>query len=87
MSRITTSLPIIAMSRHESTLNAMALYRGVKPIFFDSSNSEPGQLKHDVVACLKEKGLVESGDSIILTYGDEMEKVGATNTLKVVDVE
>jgi pyruvate kinase len=30
---------------------------------------------------------VKSGDSIILTYGDEMEKVGATNTLKIVEVE
>ena len=87
MSRITTSLPIIAMSRHESTLNTMALCRGVKPVFFDSSNSEPGRLKYDVIASLKEKGLVKSGDSIILTYGDEMEKVGATNTLKIVDVE
>ena len=87
MSRITTSLPIIAMSRHESTLNTMALCRGVKPVFFDSSNSEPGKLKYDVIASLKEKGLVKSGDSIILTYGDEMEKVGATNTLKIVEVE
>jgi len=87
MSRITTSLPIIAMSRHEDTLNSMALYRGVKPVYFDSSDSEPGKLKYDVIAALKEKGLVKSGDSIILTYGDEMEKVGATNTLKIVDVE
>ena len=44
-------------------------------------------MKYDVIAALKEKGLVKSGDSIILTYGDEMEKVGATNTLKIVDVE
>jgi len=44
-------------------------------------------LKYDVIASLKEKGLVKSGDSIILTYGDEMEKVGATNTLKIVEVE
>ena len=27
------------------------------------------------------------GDQFILTYGDEMEKVGATNTLKIVEVE
>ena len=87
MSRITTSLPIIAMSRHEGTLNTMALFRGVKPVYFDSSKSEPGQLKYDVVAALKAKGLVQSGDNIILTYGDEMEKIGATNTLKIVEVE
>ena len=68
-------------------LFAFFTFRGVKPVFFDSSKSEPGKLKYDVIASLKEKGLVKSGDSIILTYGDEMEKVGATNTLKIVEVE
>jgi pyruvate kinase len=87
MTRMTTTLPIIAMSRHESTLNKMALFRGVKPVYFDSSQSEPGQLKHDVVAVLKERNLVKTGDEIILTYGDQMETVGATNTLKIVKVD
>ncbi len=87
MSRITTSLPIIALSRHEHTLNSMALFRGVKPVYFDSRNSEPGQLKHDVMNALKAHGLVKSGDSVIMTYGDEMEKVGATNALKIVNVD
>lgn len=87
MSRITTSLPIYALSRHETTLNAMALYRGVKPVFFDSSNSEPGQLKQDVIDVLKEKGLVSSGDQFIMTYGDQMETVGSTNACKIVTVD
>ncbi|QJR82430.1 pyruvate kinase [Alteromonas pelagimontana] len=87
MSRMTTGLPILAMSRHFETLNTMALFRGVQPIFFDSRNSEPGQLKHDVMTVLKEHGLVKSGDSVIMTYGDEMEKIGATNALKIVQVD
>jgi pyruvate kinase len=84
MSRITTSLPIYALSRHESTLNVMSLYRGVKPVYFDSRGSEPGQLKQDVVNLLMEKGILDSGDQFILTYGDEMETVGATNCSKIV---
>lgn len=84
MSRITTSLPIYALSRHESTLNVMSLYRGVKPVYFDSRGSEPGQLKQDVVNLLLEKGILESGDQFIMTYGDEMETVGATNCSKIV---
>lgn len=86
MSRITTSLPIYALSRHEATLNTMALFRGVKPVFFDSRGSEPGQLKQDVIAVLKNKRIVESGDVFVMTYGDEMEKVGATNACKIVTV-
>jgi pyruvate kinase len=84
MSRITTSLPIYALSRHESTLNVMSLYRGVKPVYFDSRGSEPGQLKQDVINLLLEKGILESGDQFIMTYGDEMETVGATNCSKIV---
>ena len=86
MSRITTSLPIIALSRHTSSLNTMALYRGVRPIFFDSRDSAPGQLKQDVIDVLKSKGLVKTGDQFIMTYGDEMETVGATNACKIVTV-
>jgi pyruvate kinase len=84
MSRITTSLPIYALSRHESTLNIMALYRGVKPVFFDSRGSDPGQLKNDVVTIMLDLGLIEKGDQFIMTYGDAMETVGGTNACKIV---
>lgn len=87
MSRITTTLPIVALSRHEETLNAMALYRGVKPVYFDSRNSAPGELRKDVVALLKEKNLVKDGDIVILTHGDRMETIGATDAIKIIVVE
>lgn len=87
MSRMTTALPIIAMSRHTDTLNMMALYRGVKPVFFDSEASEPGQLKLDVMNALKALGQVAPGDTVVMTYGDEMEKIGATNAMKIVKVD
>ena len=86
MSRITTSLPIYALSRHDSSLNAMALYRGVKPVFFDSRGSEPGRLAQDVIEVLKTKGLLKSGDQFIMTYGDRMETVGSTNACKILTV-
>lgn len=86
MSRITSSLPIYGLARHKASLNLMALFRGVKPVYFDSSKSAPGGLKSDVVECLKAKGLVSSGDQFIMTYGDEMETVGATNGCKIVTV-
>ena len=64
----------------------MALYRGVKPVFFDSSHSLPGQLKQDVIDTLKEIGAVQSGDQFIMTYGDMMETIGSTNACKIVTV-
>jgi pyruvate kinase len=86
MSRITTSLPIIAMSRHARTLNIMALYRGVKPVYFDSTNCAPGYLTKQVVDALKENNLLEIGDTFIFTYGDQMETIGATNVCKIVTI-
>lgn len=86
MSRITTSLPIVAMSRHESTLNLMSLCRGVKPVYIDTTSSQPGYLTQDVVEVLREKGILKVGDQFILTYGDKMETKGATNVCKIVTV-
>lgn len=86
MSRITTKLPILALSRHESTLNKMALFRGVQPVYFESNLCAPGELREGIVEALKEKGLVKTGDKIILTYGEKMETQGATNTMKIVTI-
>ena len=84
MSRMTTTLPIIALSRHEDSLNAMALYRGVQSMYFDSTVSQPGKITADAITALKDAGVLETGDQIILTYGDAMETVGASNTMKIV---
>ena len=64
----------------------MALYRGVIPLYFDSSKSLPGEMTADVIAVLKESGLLQNGDQVILTYGDRMETVGATNACKIVTI-
>ncbi|MDN4709822.1 pyruvate kinase alpha/beta domain-containing protein [Vibrio parahaemolyticus] len=37
MSRLSSGLPIFALSRNESTLNRAALYRGVTPVYFDAN--------------------------------------------------
>ncbi|GLR69702.1 pyruvate kinase [Agaribacter marinus] len=86
MSRITTTLPIYALSRHANTLNLMALYRGVKPVYFDSMGCPPGGVTKEVMLKLKEIGALQPGDKFILTYGDTMETIGATNVFKVVAV-
>ncbi|MDN4503316.1 pyruvate kinase [Alteromonadaceae bacterium BrNp21-10] len=86
MSRITSSLPIYAMSRHSGPLNEMALFRGVKPVYFNSKHCQPGRLTYDVKSRLVEKGLVQPGDQLIMTYGDNMETVGATNSCKIITV-
>lgn len=87
MSRISSGLPIYGLSLHESTLNRMALFRGVYPVSFDYTQSAPGHISRDALKDLKQKGLLQSGDQVIISYGDRMGTVGSTNTCKILTVE
>lgn len=87
MSRITSTLPIYSLSRHQDILNKTAMYRGVYPVHFDSTNVDADKLSKIAVESMREiEGLV-SGDLVIITHGDTMETVGATNTCKIVTVD
>ncbi len=83
MSRITSGLPIYSLSRHAKTLNKTAIYRGVYPIAFDSTDSSVETLSDDLLRVVCKNSELAVGDKIILTHGDLMETVGASNTLKV----
>lgn len=86
MSRISSSLPILGLSRHATTLAKMALYRGVLPIYFDSTIYPADELAQRALASLTAAGYLNSGDLVLMTKGDAMETVGGTNTCKVLIV-
>lgn len=88
LSRISSGLPIFAVSRHEHTLNLTALYRGVTPIFYDMKETENGlETTINVVNMLKEQGYIDEGDLVIITQGDTLMKVDSTNTSRIVRVQ
>jgi len=86
MSRITSGLPIYSLSRHAKTLNKTAIYRGVYPVEFDSTNSNNDELASDILSAVIKNSDLALGDKVMFTHGDLMETVGATNTLKVLTV-
>ncbi|WP_286267279.1 pyruvate kinase [Thalassotalea atypica] len=86
MSRITSGLPIFSLSRHEKSLNKMAIYRGVYPVSFDSTTSSNESLANDVLAQVIQKLDLEVNDKVIFTHGDLMETVGASNTVKILKI-
>ena len=86
MSRITSGLPIYSLSRHQKTLNKTAIYRGVYPVEFDSTNFSDEELTNEVLNQVLNKSDLQVDDKVIFTHGDMMETVGATNTLKVLTV-
>lgn len=87
MSRISSGLPICAFSRHPRTQRKVALYRGVVVIPFEQhleATAEAGQV---ALKELRDRGVVETGDFVILSQGDTTHVQGGTNTMKVLVVE
>lgn len=82
MSRISSGLPIFALSRHDATLNLTALYRGVTPVRFNGRATGP-EAAQDAIALLRECGALSAGDSVILTQGDSIGQIGSTNTCRI----
>lgn len=85
MSRISSGIPVYAFSRHSSTLNRVALYRGVTPILYEHS-AKDADAAMDVLRILKEQGLAQPGDRVIITQGDILDLIGSTNTCRILTV-
>ncbi|KJY83471.1 pyruvate kinase [Vibrio galatheae] len=83
MSRLSSGLPIFALSRNESTLNLSALYRGVFPVYFNDKSETGLATAQAAVATLKQRGLLTEGDLVIITQGDVMDIIGSTNCMRI----
>ncbi|ATX77413.1 pyruvate kinase [Reinekea forsetii] len=86
MSRISSGLPIYALTRHDSTARRVALYRGVEAIPFDNTAHAGDQVNRLAVDEVKRRGRVKDGDLVILAYGDHQGVHGGSNTFKIVSV-
>jgi len=87
MSRISSAIPIFAMSSHESTLGKVTLYRGVFPVYFKiDSSQDHAEVNRNVVAELRKWNKAKDGDKYIITKGDLNGVEGGTNGLKVIVV-
>ncbi|EGR3164510.1 pyruvate kinase [Vibrio parahaemolyticus] len=86
MSRLSSGLPIFALSRNESTLNRAALYRGVTPVYFDAKCDAGLPTAQAAISSLKDQGYLHEGDLVIITQGDVMDVVGSTNCMRILPV-
>ncbi|MCS4504437.1 Pyruvate kinase II [wastewater metagenome] len=84
MSRLSTRIPIFALSEHERTRGRVTLYRGVHPVSFDPTVPGRDVLDGEAVGQLLEIGAVTEGELVIITKGDRAGERGGTNTLKIV---
>lgn len=86
MSRISSGIPIYAMTRHEATRRKVTLFRGVYPVAFDVTAEHHVEINREVAGELKNRGTVQEGDLVIITKGDMAGVLGGTNTMKIVRV-
>jgi len=86
MSRISSGIPIYALSRHESTNRKVNLYRGVFPIYFPTIHTNHAEANQEAVDLMIKQKAVEEGDLVIITKGDLMGTDGGTNAMKIVEV-
>jgi pyruvate kinase len=85
-SRISTHVPIYALTPEVETRRKVTLFRGVYPINFRPSSNDRDQLLAEAEDELRRRGAVRNGDLILLTIGEPIGKPGGTNTLKIVRV-
>jgi pyruvate kinase len=86
MSRISSGIPIYALTRHVGTRRKVTLYRGVYPVSFDVTTTDHPQVNREVIDELMRRGAVRDGDLVIITKGDLAGVHGGTNAMKIIRV-
>ncbi|WP_029406678.1 pyruvate kinase [Thiomicrorhabdus sp. Milos-T2] len=84
MSRISSGMPIIALTPHLDTRRKVTLFRGVYPstLTYDGLNDE--EVKASIMNRIKEFGIAKSGDLILMTRGEVNGAMGGTNKMEIV---
>ncbi len=83
MSRISSAVPIYAMTPHVATRRKVTLYRGVYPVAFEITTSDHATVNREALDELRRRGTVREGDMIIITKGDLIGVMGGTSAMKI----
>lgn len=85
MSRISSDIPIVAMSDKISTLRRTTLYRGVHPCFLPTKKDWV-KINKSAIKRLQAGSFINDGDIVVLTKGMYKNKTGGTNLMKILTV-
>lgn len=86
MSRISSGIPVYAMTRSPPTQRKVQLFRGVYPVSFDVATTDMHEVNCEVIEELLRHGTVRNGDLVIITKGDRSGVEGQTNIMKIMRV-
>jgi len=87
MSRISSGIPIYALTNHVGTRRKVTLFRGVYPVSFElAAGIDSQQANTEVIEELQRRGAVRDDDLVIITKGDLNGVAGGTNVMKIIRV-
>jgi pyruvate kinase len=86
MSRISSGIPIYAMTSHVATRRKVTLFRGVYPVSFDVKGHDSQKANEEIIEELKRRAAVRAGDLVIITKGDLRGVQGGSNVMKILRV-
>ena len=86
MSRLSSGLPIYALSHQAATLGKLCLCRGVIPLYFDHAQEEDGLVQDRLLEFLAYDQQLKPGDAVLLTRGEIMGSPGNTNVMKILTI-
>jgi len=87
MSRISSGIPIYALTPHVATRRKVTLYRGVYPVSFNYEEGvDSRRANQEIIEELLRRGAIRDGDLVIITKGDLTGVSGGTNVMKILRV-
>ena len=86
MSHLNCGIPIFALTHEPASQTKMTLYREVFPLLLPNAKNDRDDMRYNAEQRLLEAGVVEKGDLIVISYGDQHGVSGGTNTLSIVRV-
>ncbi len=86
LSRISSGIPIYALTRHQSTRRRVKLYRGVYAFSFEVLHDSTALVLQDAMDGLLLCAVIDRHDLVIVTMGSFAGIPGGTNTMKIIRV-
>ncbi len=86
MSRISSGIPIIALTPHVKTRRKVTLFRGVYPSLVNYEGLNDSNVKDIIMERIKSFGIAKQGDLVLLTRGEIRGILGGTNSIEIVKI-
>jgi len=86
LSRADPEVPVYALSPDKVARRKLTLHRGVYPFPIDQSNKNRDEILHEMQQVLLQERVVDSGDLVMLTFGEPFGDSGGTNTMMIVKI-